>query len=397
MFKMTTFNSLGSNYTASYLLKSLIWIPGAQDKLQEFLSKRYGGETYLFYKGRQAITKALDLAQLPTGSGVLINGYTCLAVWQAVKDAGCEPILIDPPENSLDYTAKELIKSLEKFPNSKAVIVQHTLGYTGSINDIKKVTDKAGLVLIEDLSHSVGASYKEGLEVGMVGDFTVLSFSQDKMIDAVSGGALVDRRSNAVKLSSETRKLPTIQYLRDRLYPFATWTIRHTYTIGLGKALHRIFQKLHIFISPMALTMRGDYYELPSWHSKNALFGLQKLDKNMALRQAKARVYAQNIPSKYLQVNIISTIDRSACLRFPLLVPSSRKTLIKLSKHGYHLTDRWFDAPIAPKKYAALVEYESGSCPNAESVSAKMINLPTHPAISIKKINRLAEEIVKWL
>src|SRR3989344_5335718 len=192
---MAVFNSLGSNYNLRFALKALAPRIGHHHlKLNEFLENKYGGETILFHKGREALELALKIIQkidgLPPRSGVAINGFTCFALYRAVINAGCTPYFLDAEEGRLDFSPETLKTTLAENENIKAVIVQNTLGYPSKIEEIAKICEERRVLLIEDLAHSVGSVYLSGREAGAFGDFVVLSFSQDKIIDSVSRGAL---------------------------------------------------------------------------------------------------------------------------------------------------------------------------------------------------------------
>ena len=121
--KKAIFNSVGSNYNAQFALKTLFAGFGSHHRaaLETHLTERYGGETHLFYKGREAIQATLVIAQLPENSKVLITGYTCFAVYQAVIDAGHEPVFVDIAEGEMNYSADTLKKSAkEPSPGKKA-------------------------------------------------------------------------------------------------------------------------------------------------------------------------------------------------------------------------------------------------------------------------------------
>lgn len=182
---MSIFNSLGSNYDFNFVLKSLF--SRGNDDLKSFLENKYKGQVTLVYKGREAIE--LALGNINKGSLVGINDFTCIAVYEAVKKAGMEVEYLDIDKGELNFSAETLKKAV----NVKAVIIQNTLGYPCDIEKIAQICKEKKIILIEDLAHSIGTRYENGEEAGMVGDFVVLSFSQDKIIDAVSGGALISR------------------------------------------------------------------------------------------------------------------------------------------------------------------------------------------------------------
>lgn len=183
---MSIFNSLGSNYDFKFVLKALF--SRREGDLKKFLESKYQGKVTLTYKGRDALE--LALADLPKESLVGINGFTCFAVYEAIKKAGHQALYLDIEKGELNFSADTLKRAV----NVKAVIIQNTLGYPCDIEKIAQICQENKIILIEDLAHSVGTRYKNGVEAGMIGDYVALSFSQDKMIDAVSGGALIERK-----------------------------------------------------------------------------------------------------------------------------------------------------------------------------------------------------------
>lgn len=182
---MSIFNSLGSNYDFKFVLKALF--SKSSGDLKKFLESKYKGQVVLTRKGREAIE--LALSHLPKGSLVAVNGFTCFAVYEAIQKAGHQALYLDIEKGELNFSPETLKRAV----NVKAVIIQNTLGYPCDIEKIAQICKENKIILIEDLAHCVGARYESGIEAGMKGDFVALSFSQDKMIDAVSGGVLIKK------------------------------------------------------------------------------------------------------------------------------------------------------------------------------------------------------------
>ena len=147
---MNIFNSLGSNYDLSYVLKSFSKGNSVDHKnLRKLLEQRYGGKAFLFYKGRQALTSALEILKLPHDSRIAINGFTCVAVFNAIRKAGFESLCLDLEKNGdLNFTATELAKAIRKYKRIKVVVVQNTLGYPCNIERIEKICKDNKLILI---------------------------------------------------------------------------------------------------------------------------------------------------------------------------------------------------------------------------------------------------------
>lgn len=387
---MNIFNSLGSNYTAGYVWSSFFSKKGAAEKLEELLRERYGADVLLLSKGRDAIQKALELTKIEKNSKVAVTGFTCIAVVDAVEKAGLTPVFLDIDPETLNFTANELESKLAKYKNIKAVIIQNTLGFPCDIKAIQGVCKKNKLILIEDLAHSIGTVYENGVEAGTVGDFTVLSFSQDKVVDAVSGGALIVRNQKLKIKSQEKNKAS----LKDRMYPLLTWTIRKTYRFGVGKLLHVIFKILHLLSDPMKNQTDSGMSE---WHASMALQEFKNLSKNISHRRKIAQIYADNLDKKILSDESCGLVKTGTCLRFPIFVKGGEQLVSFLKKSGVHVSDIWYDAPVAPKKYIGLARYPKSTCPHAEKVSEIILNLPTHVNVTEKDALEISRLINQWL
>ncbi len=141
---MRIFNSLGSNYDLSFALRALLTSNSTNSplKLKEYLENKYGGKVKLLYKGREAISLALFMADLPKGSEVAVCGFTCYAVYKAVKDAGYEASYVDITQKDLNFSAYDLEEVIKKNSAIKVVIIQNTLGYACDIKGIIEVCKK---------------------------------------------------------------------------------------------------------------------------------------------------------------------------------------------------------------------------------------------------------------
>lgn len=383
---MKIFNSLGSNYDWDFVKESLLTINDSNNniKLKQLLEEKYHGTAYLFYKGRQAIEAGLEVLGLSKYAEVLINGFTCFAVFEAIEKAGFKPVCMDIDEGDLNFSAESLLNKLNQNPKIKTVIIQNTLGFPTQGEAIAKICKDKNIYLIEDLAHCVSAKYSNGKEAGTLGDITILSFSQDKIIDSVSGGALVIRnkkfQNNVFK---ENEELNLSQQLRDRYYPFLAFVIRKTYPLGIGKPLHFLLKLLNILSKP---SEHGFYKKnnLPNWYCELAVSCFENLDKNLTHRKRIALLYKENLDKKILSNILTSQISHSANLRFPIFI-DNRESLIKyLKRQGIFVSDIWYD-DVSP------------DCPNAVDASRKILNLPTHINVSESNAKMICERINEWL
>lgn len=394
---MNVFNSLGSNYDFPFVLKSLFTKSvNADSRLKSYLEKKYTGKVILLYKGREAIELALTFLKLPKDSSVGINGFTCFAVYKSIINAGFKAEYIDLEDWKLNFSYNSLREKIETNPKIKVLIIQNTLGYPCEIEKISKVCKEKKIVLIEDLAHSIGTVYKNGKEAGTLGDFVVLSFSQDKVIDGISGGALIIRNKKYQDFSLKFEKVERNQQITDRLYPFFTYLIRSLYPVGIGKVLHSILKKGSLLSNPMGNEKIEKLHSLPNWLSNLSLIQFQDLRNNLIHRKQIASIYAKNTNSKILSKTVVQNISNSTNLRFPVFVKNRLDLIRYLKAQGIYISDIWYDAPIAPKKYVNLTDYKN-QCPHAEKISSQILNLPTHRNVSEIKAREISERINAWL
>ncbi len=396
---MNIFNSLGSNYNIGSATEALFSnnLTNYSHRLKSYLESEYQGQAILVYKGREALELALKFLNLPENSLVAINGFTCYAVYKAIVNAGCKPIYLDIQGKNLNFTPNALKSELKKNPSIKVVIIQNTLGYPCNIEEVSRACKEKRILLIEDLAHSAGTIYNNQQQAGIVGDFTVLSFSQDKIIDGISGGALIIRNPKyQQKTLPELNQLANKQQIIDRFYPLFTYIIRSTYIIGLGKLIHVLLKKAGLLSNPMGNQKVDKIYTLPGWYCNLIYKRVHDLQNNLAHRKDIALIYAQKIDPRILSEEFVKNITNSTNLRFPIFV-NDRDSLIKYLKgNGIHVSDIWYDAPLAPKKYLKLTSY-NGQCPEAEKISTQILNLPTHQNVSQKQAMEISERVNKWL
>lgn len=394
---MNIFNSLGSNYNRQFVYNSLFSTHRYPLQLQSYLENRYQGEAILVYKGREAITLAINLLNLPKNSSVAICGFTCYAVYKAIINSGLRVEYIDVEDSDLNFNGTLLRAKLKKNPDIKVVIIQNTLGYPCNAEEIAEICQRNHIFLIEDLAHSIGTIYPNHQEAGSIGDFVVLSFSQDKMIDGISGGALVIRNRQYQQINSiELKDITTKQQIIDRLYPLFTYIIRSTYHIGIGKIVHALLKKVELLSNPMGHLYSSHLHKLPYWYQGLIYKQFQNLQSNLDHRKQIALIYAKYINSKILSKKLIHHISNSTNIRFPLFV-SHRESLIKyLKSQGIYVSDIWYDAPIAPGKYLHLTDYHD-QCPNSGRLSSEIVNLPTHIYISSDQAREIAGKVNQWL
>lgn len=140
--------------------------------------------------GTAALHMAVRLAGIKRDDRVFCTDMTFSATVNPVVYEGGVPIFIDTEFDTWNMDPAALEKAFELYPDVKAVIVAHLYGVPCKLDEIKKICEKHGAVLIEDAAESLGASYK-GKQTGSFGNVGCISFNGNKIITGSSGGMLL--------------------------------------------------------------------------------------------------------------------------------------------------------------------------------------------------------------
>ena len=334
-------------------------------ELRAYLAAHYGttkDRVALYHSGRTGLAMALDRL-VPKESEVIVTSLTCYAVYEAVSEAGCIPVFADIDLETLHFGVKELKNTLALHPEAQAVVVQNNLGIPCDIRGIERFCKKYGLILIEDLAHSVGIHYRDGREAGTVGDAVILSFGKGKAVDTISGGAVVFTSPDSPTIKQPSRRPRLSDRLRDRWYPFFGLLIRGFYHFGnLGRLFTSLLLKLH-FIKRSADAELEPLDRITYWQAK------------LALRQLKSIPHSGKKP-----------------IREPFFVEDREYLLKELEKGGFVFDDIWYSCPVSPARYYRRVNFPEDECPKAVWAAKHLMNLPTwYPKKDLKPARKLLE------
>lgn len=181
--------------------------------------------------GTASIHLALRLSGVTERSEVIVPTLTFIAAVNPVKYLGAEPIFMDC-DNSLNMDCEKLEEFLKKkckltrsgLKNKntnryiKALVVVHVFGNMANVEQIKELTDKYKIKLIEDATEALGSYYTNGKYkekyAGTIGDFGAYSFNGNKIITTGGGGVLIGKSSEDIKKA----KYLSTQAKDDELY-----------------------------------------------------------------------------------------------------------------------------------------------------------------------------------
>lgn len=377
------FQSVGSQYTFKDACAHLFahGKEATSAALSAELEHQFSGTAYLYANGRSALAAALKPLVTPSDE-VAINGFTCYVVQEAVRTTGASPLFLDVDLSTLHFSDIQLNEAIPAHPNLRAIVIQNTFGIPCDITRIEAFARAHQIVLIEDLAHSVGLTYSDGRKAGTVGDLVMLSFGRDKLLDCVSGGALIIRDTQYLdKIQAPVHTPSRVSQRRDRWYPTLMWWARALYPIGIGKVLMKCYQATKMVVRTADGSI-DPLCALPAWQASRVLTKLSSLDSDIARRRQLIEAYSNSLASSFHH--------SGTPVRFPYLAKNRTRTWDALRRRKYYLDDTWYDTPIGPSRLYDKVGFPEPSCPNAVEVARRIINLPTHRYITIADAERIA-------
>lgn len=134
------------------------------------------------------------------GKKVFCSDMTFDATINGICYENGTPVFIDSEYETWNMDPIALEKAYEIYPDVKLIVVAHLYGTPGKIDEIRKIADQHGSLIVEDAAESLGATYN-GIQTGCFGDYSVISFNGNKIITGSSGGMLLcDDEEDANKI-----------------------------------------------------------------------------------------------------------------------------------------------------------------------------------------------------
>lgn len=139
------------------------------------------------------------------GKRVFCSDMTFDATLNPVVYEGGIPVFIDTAYDSWNMDTAALEKAFEIYSDVRLVVSAELYGFPGRMDEIKRICEKHGALLIEDAAEAMGATI-DGRQCGSFGDYSAVSFNGNKIITGSSGGCLL---TNSIEDANKARKWST--------------------------------------------------------------------------------------------------------------------------------------------------------------------------------------------
>lgn len=136
--------------------------------------------------GGYAMTTALRACGVKHGDRVLTNAFTLAPVPGAIAAVGGVPVFVGVTEG-LVIDLDDLAAKLDQ---AKVLLLSHMRGHICDMNRLMAMCDAAGVVVIEDCAHTMGAAWNS-VPSGRWGKFGCYSTQTYKHVNSGEGGLLI--------------------------------------------------------------------------------------------------------------------------------------------------------------------------------------------------------------
>jgi perosamine synthetase len=174
-------------------------------KLEEFESAMAETSGTRYAVGLSSGTAGLHLSLLALGVGpgdeVIVPSFAFIAVANAARYAGAEPVFVDVCRKSLNITAEGVEAAMTA--RTKAIIIVHTFGRPADMVAVLEVAARWGVAVVEDACEAIGGAIR-GRRLGSFGDVGIFGFYPNKQITTGEGGAAV---TNDARIYAKLRTL----------------------------------------------------------------------------------------------------------------------------------------------------------------------------------------------
>jgi len=145
--------------------------------------------------GSLALEMALKALQIGNDDEVIVTPRSFVASASCVVLNGATPVFAEIDSESQNITAETIRKVISS--KTRAIIVVHLAGWPCDMDAIMKIAKEKKLFVIEDCAQALGAKYKDK-PVGSMGDVSIFSFCQDKILTTGGEGGMLVTNNTTV-------------------------------------------------------------------------------------------------------------------------------------------------------------------------------------------------------
>ena len=338
---------------AANVIRSKFWASGGGTgnvtKFEEIFCKYTKSKRCVAVSnGTAALHLALSLFDIK-GKEVLVPSLTFVSSVSSIVYNGGKPVFVDVDPETLCVDPQDIRKKISK--KTAAIVTVDFAGMPSNIKEIKKIAKEYSISIIEDASHSAGATYC-GKKIGSHLDAVCFSFHPVKNLAMPTGGAIC---LNGKNFSKKEKMLQSLRWCGIEN--------RKGFDYDVGRL--------------------GWNYYMNEISAAIGLVQLKKLDKSNKIRKNIAKRYVTELKIE----NKMPYSDDCSYHFYWIRVKNRMKFMKKMSERG-------IETGIHYKPVHLMTYYKNNTkLPITEIISKEIVSIPTHPNLNEKEIDYIIKSI----
>lgn len=353
-------NVFGSNINQEELEEiksSLSWM-GMGRKVEQFeqsLSERIGSGIVMLDSGSNALHLATHLLNLR--GNVIVPSLAWVSCASAITLSGLKPNFCDVDEETQNITIESIERVINK--DTSAIMVIHYAGKPVNIPSLRKF----GLPIIEDAAHAIDSKL-DGKHCGTFGDVAIFSFDSVKNLATPEGGAIC---SNSYLLE----KAREYRYCGVNKSGFSNQNKSRWWEHEINHIWHKM---------------------IPNDISASVgLSQLKKLDKHQQIRKSIWNRYQSELNLPWIKRPVDPEPNEQHSYFTYLIRVERRDELANyLLKNDVYTTFRYHSLHLNK------IYNDVKSLPVCEKLNKCGLNLPLHPKLENKDVDKIIDLIRKF-
>jgi len=151
----------------------------------------------------------------------MTNAFTFVAVPSAIHHAHAKPVYVESTSSYVLCLEDLALKA--KTSGAKYLMISHMRGKIADMDEVKRICDENGVVLLEDCAHSIGVRFGDGTKdarhTGHHGVAACISSQSYKMLNSGEGGFYLT--DNDVMAAKARRRRKGVK----RTYPYSVFCV----------------------------------------------------------------------------------------------------------------------------------------------------------------------------
>ncbi len=310
--------------------------------------------------GTDALLLALMAFDITAGDEVITTPYSFFATVSAITRLGATPVFVDIDSQIYNLDVSQIeAKITEK---TKAIQPVHLYGQCAEMENLRKISAKYNIPLVEDAAQAIGAEENK-IRAGAMSEIGCFSFYPSKNLGGMGDGGFMTTNDEAL-----ARKLFALRVHGSEERYYHKW-------VGLNSRLDAL----------QAAILRVKLPHLDSWSDK---------------RKANADYYRKLFVDAGLTEQITLPFERENVRhiynQFVVRVPQKRDELKQFLHENEIGTDIYYPVSLHLQECFNYLDYKEGDFPESEKASRETLALPIFPELTGEQQEFVVEKIAQF-